>query len=124
MFRFFTAVPVHLKIYSNQMELTNLCTGELRSATSLQPFTTERILLSQFGPAVELARRLAKELRLRNKRLKILVQPMRIDKDGLSEIEKRALRDLAEQMGATQVYIVTEERTITTEEAAQILEEV
>lgn len=123
MFSLFVTTPVHLKIYPDRLELTNIKTGETHSGTPAEPFSTSRILLSRFGPAETLGRQLVKDLKLRHRRMKMLVQPMRIADDGLAEIEKRAMRDLAEQMGARQVYIITEEVLLTMEEILKILSE-
>ena len=48
---------------------------------------------------------------------------MKIDSEGLSTAEKRNLMDLAEQIGAKEVLIVTEERQVSREEALQIIKE-
>jgi hypothetical protein len=123
MFTFFQTIPVHLKIFPDRMELINLDSGEEVSATPLQPFSSERLLVADYTGAESMARQLARDLGVQKRRLKVLVQPMRIEQGGLSTVEKRALLDLAEQMGAREVFIVTEERQVLREEALQLMKE-
>lgn len=120
MFGFLKATPVYLKIFENKMELVNLRSSETFTGVPLQNFSTQRLLLANFNHAEELARRLVREARLQNKRIKVLVHPMHIAEEGISEIEKRALRDLAEQMGASSVLIVTEQKQLSLEEVKEI----
>ena len=105
------------------MELINLQSGQEVSGVPLHSFSTERLLIADYDSAETLARQLAKDLGVKKKRLKVLVQPMKIDSEGLSTAEKRNLLDLAEQIGAKEVLIVTEERQVSREEALQIIKE-
>ena len=123
MFSFFQTIPVQLKIFPDRMELINLQSGLEVSGVPLHSFSTERLLIADYDSAETLARQLAKDLGVKKKRLKVLVQPMKIDSEGLSTAEKRNLMDLAEQIGAKEVLIVTEERQVSREEALQIIKE-
>jgi hypothetical protein len=123
MFSFFKTIPVHLKIFPDRMELINLQSGQEVSGTPLQSFSSERLLIADYNSAETLARQLALDLGVQKKRLKVLVQPMKIERDGISTAEKRTLRDLAEQIGAKEVLIVTEERQVLRDDALQIMKE-
>ena len=122
MFDFFKPTPVYLKIYPDKIEVINLKTGASVARSPLQPFSSPRLAVADYGNAEILCRKLAGELGLVRKPLKVMVQQMQVFEDGLSESEKRVLRDLAEQIGGTTVLIVTDDRWLSNEEALQILQ--
>ncbi len=121
MFNFLKPVHVHLKVYEDKIELVNLRTGQ--SAFQTGKFSSPRMLIANFEIAQSISRDLAKELKLSGKRLKVLVQQMKVFEDVLTDTEKRALRDIAELIGAVSVALVTDERVLSSEEATQILKE-
>lgn len=102
--------------------MMNLKTGEQAVRTAVEPFSTSHQVIAHFGKADDLCRELKKELKLSNN-LKVLMQQMVVHDDVLTDSEKRLLRDLAEQMGASTVFIVTNDRALTVEEARRFFEE-
>ncbi len=110
MFGQFKRVPVYIKLYFNRMEITNLETGETVSRTAEQPFSIPRAVLAKFNESEELARAILREMGLIRKYLsptfKIVIQQMEKMEGGLTDIEKRAMRDLAEQAGGVTVRII------------------
>ena len=119
----FQRTPVHVKIFRDKIEMINLKTGDSIAKSALQKFSSSRLLVADYSNAEELCRLIAKELRL-PRNIKVLIQPMEILEGGLGESEKRTMRDLAEQIGAVSVAIVTDVRSLTNEEALQILKTV
>lgn len=124
MFSLFKQPKVYVKIYRDRMEITNLDTGDVLSRTG--KFSAQRNVVSDFGNAELLIRSMIKEMRISNsfisRSLKILMHQLEGAEGGLNDIEKRALRDLAEQAGASFVAICWEPRTYSNHEAAATLE--
>lgn len=53
--------------------------------------------------------------------MNILIQQLEGFEGGLSDIEKRALRDLAEMVGANKVFILEQSESVSTEVALDML---
>ena len=117
MLNFFKQIPIYIKISTNKIEITNLNTGESVSGTAVVPFSTTRLVVSNFFNAESLILALLKDLKLKRARLKILIQQIENVEGGLSDIEKRALRDLGEQSGAVFVKLVEHTRHLKNDEA-------
>ena len=122
MFNLFKKTPVYVKFYPDKIEMVNLKTGEQAVRIAVEPISTPHLLIAHFAKAEALCRELKKELKLSNN-LKVLMQQMVVQDGVLTETEKRALRDLAELMGATTVFIATNDQALTEAEARQVLEE-
>jgi actin-like ATPase involved in cell morphogenesis len=117
----FKRIPVYIKISTNQIEVTNLDSGKTLVERAAEPFSSQRMVLAKFNEAELLVRKLVKEL-ISNRswfppQLKVIVQQMEKLEGGLAEIEKRAMRDLAEQAGASIVIIVDHDRKLSDQEA-------
>ena len=122
MFNLFKKTPVYVKFYPDKIEMINLKTGEQVVRIAVEPFSTPHLLIAHFAKAEALCGELKKELKLSNN-LKVLMQQMVVQDGVLTETEKRALRDLAELMGATTVFIATNDQALPEAEARQVLEE-
>lgn len=119
---FFKKIPIYVKIYTNQVEVINLKTGE--TASGREKFSTARIVVSDFNTIELLIRDLVGKVtkkRFFPPQLTIAVQQMEKPEDGLSEIERRALRDMTEQAGGVSVKIVEHNRNLSNEEALEEL---
>ena len=122
-------LPVYIKIKRNSVEVTNLETGESVKRTALQSFSTERILIGNFGNAEDTVRAGLDDLLPPKKLLgiywrhsyKILIQQLQAMEGGLSELEIRAIPDLAEQSGGRKVYVLENDIPLTTDAAASYL---
>src|SRR5688500_16987938 len=123
MFQFFRPAPVYVKVYPNAIAITNLQTGETVHRTAPEPFSNSHMLVANFGIAEGLGREIIKELRLSRRSLKTMVQQMKVYEDVLSEAEKRILRDLCEQIGSRTVFLITNDKEISNEEALKVLKE-
>jgi hypothetical protein len=111
----------YIKIYFNKIEITHLETGETISRNSLTNFSTKRIVLADFNAVELLVRNTIDEFEISKgiikKAFHALVQQMEIFEDGISEIEKRAMRDIAEQAGAVTVHLIFDTKKLPYEEA-------
>ena len=120
----FQTSRVYIQIGRNKVTVVNLDTGAETSSTATEPFSTARSVLSKFSPANETLLAALRDLGLKTSffKLKAVIQQMENTEGGLTDIEKRALRDLAEQAGAGRVYIVDGERRLSISEALAYIE--
>jgi hypothetical protein len=125
--KFFKPINLHIKLHSNRIEIINLDTGESAAKTATENFSTPRIVIGNFSKANKLIEAVFEELDFRKMRkktfgaLRVLIQQMEKLEGGLSDIEKRAMRDLSEQAGADYVAIVEHANTLSVEEARLLL---
>ncbi len=122
MFNFFRKVPVYIKIYPNKIEITDILKDQTVSKLSPFKFSSSRMIVADFIVASDLISQILKELGLSRRTLKALIQQMDDFEDGLSEVEKRILRDLGEQAGASEVYIVNRKKAMSKEEIHEFLQ--
>lgn len=126
MFSIFKRSPVYIKLSKNRVEIINLETGEAISRQAVEPFSTERFIIADFNRADTLIRSVMNELFPKKgilpRQTKILIQQVESVEGGLSEIEKRALRDLGEMAGATLVILIDHFRPLSNVEASLALE--
>jgi len=121
MLSIFRPIPVYVKIYPDKIEVINITTRETISKTSLTKFSSDRLLIAEYNIAEALLCEILKELKLSKRSLKVLIQQMKELEGGLSETEKRTLRDFAEQAGARSVYIINRTSSMTAEEIQDFL---
>lgn len=123
----FKLKSIYIKIKRNHVEVTDLNTGETVSKHAVQPFSSTRNVVSSFNPANETIQSALKELGLAGRfflsKMNILIQQLEGLEGGLSDIEKRALRDLAEMAGANKVFILEQAEPVTTEVALEKLKQ-
>ena len=121
----FRTQKVYIQIRRNQVTAVNLNTGEEALRLAIRPFSTQRIVVASFDPANEIVLAALRDLGLKTTfvALKIVIQQLEGAEDGLSDIEKRALRDIAEMSGARKVYIAEGEQKLTIAEALSIIDE-
>jgi len=84
MLKSFFSNTVYIKVYPNKFELKSIETGKSLSLTSPEAFTTRRLLVLK--PVV-------------------VIHPMSMMDDGLSEIEERVFYELASSAGARKVKV-------------------
>ena len=111
----------YVKFYFNKIEVTNLETGETVSKTSVEKFSTKRIVIADFNSAELLLREIIDSFKtsknIFKNQFEVLMQQMEEFEDGVSEIEKRAYRDLAEQAGTVKVFLLLHSKKLRNEEA-------
>jgi hypothetical protein len=115
----FRSYRIYIQIRRNKVTVANLDTGAEASIIANVPFSTTRSVLSKFSPANETILAAFRELGIKTSfvKIKVVIQQMEDTDGGLTDIEKRALRDLAENAGAGKVYIVDNERHLSNSEA-------
>ncbi len=117
----FKKIPLYIKVYKNKIEITNLNNGDTICKTSLQKFSSERIILFNYNIPELLIRDIVIELRLKKGILppqyNMLIQQMEKFDDGLSDIEKRGYRDICYQAGAVEVHLIEHNQKLSLEQA-------
>jgi len=125
MFSIFKRTPIYIKLSKNRIEIVNLETLEKISRESVEPFSTERLIIADFNKAEALIRNIIEDLLPRKsifpRQTKILIQQAESVEGGLSELEKRGLRDLAEMAGGTSVTLIEHFQTLSHTEASLAL---
>lgn len=121
MINIFKRLPVYIKIYANKIEITNLKTDHTVSRSSLKDFSSTRLLVAEFNIAETLIGDILKEMGIKNKTFKIIIQQIDSFEKELFETEKRILRDLAEQAGGAEIYLVNRKKVMSKEEVNDFL---
>lgn len=121
MFHFSGRTPIYIQLYFNRVAITNLDTGELIEKESAYPFSNSRIIIADFNIAEQLIRDTLKGFSNYRKfpapSYKAVIQQMAALEGGLSAIEIRALRDLAEMSGSAWVKIIEHANPLSREQA-------
>jgi hypothetical protein len=117
----FKTIRIHIKLGHDHVEITNLETGEVVSQPAKKGFSSIRNIVGNFSNAQTSIVAVLKELRLTNSffssKLHVLIQQIEGTEGGLSDIEKRALRDLGEMVGGRKVFIIEDSRSVGIDEA-------
>lgn len=117
----FKAIPIYLKIYINKIEVIRLDSEELSQVISTEPFSSNRLCVSDYNVAELTIRNtindLVKQRKFWGYSFRILIHQLDKIEGGLSQIEKRALRDIGEQVGGSYVIIYEGEKPLSIEEA-------
>lgn len=120
---FFKRQYFYIKLYYNKVEITHLNSGETITKNSLENFSTKRVVIANFNIIELLVRNCITELSQNYKALFtqniMLIQHVEVMEGGVTEIEKRAMRDICEQAGGVEVYLITNNKIISIDEAMQ-----
>ncbi len=110
----FKPIYIYIKIKRDWVNVTNLETSETVSKSAITPFSTIRNVVSNFNNASATIESAIKDLKLKKSLMstKILIHQLEGIEGGLSDIEKRALRDIAELVGANKVLIAEQSAPI------------
>ncbi|MBI5461359.1 MAG: 1-pyrroline-5-carboxylate dehydrogenase [Gammaproteobacteria bacterium] len=99
---------LYIKVHPNRFDLKHIESGKSLSAVSPTPFTTSRLLVGQFLAAHETLKAAIKSLyagQLFAPSPVAVIHPLEKCEDGLSEVEERALHELAAGAGARKVVV-------------------
>jgi hypothetical protein len=123
----FKSLPVHILITRNFIQAINLESGSMSSKKAEINFSSSRNVVSNFNNANKTIKSCLKELEIRNgifsRPIIILMQQTEGTEGGLSDIERRALRDLAEMAGGKKVFISENTHPLSVNEALSVLKE-
>lgn len=125
MFQLFKKIPILVKFYFNEIEVCRLDTRSVLKRKAKYKFSTERLVIADFNNAEKQLSELIKEIlehkSLITNRVSMIMQQMIEFPDGISEVEKRAYRDLAEHAGAVEVIVLEHSNELTNTEISTLL---
>ena len=121
MFGLLQKVPVHLKIYPDEIEITDLRNGHTIRRAAIQKFSSPRMLVAEFYLTEALAKSILTDLGIGGRVLKIAVQQMVDLGGGITNTEQRHLRDLCEHIGAADSIILLHTRAVPATEVMRLL---
>jgi len=102
------ANPIYVRIRKNQFRVRNLESAKEAIFDAQPSFTTARLLIGQFQAAENALKRAVKEMSkggIFAVSPQVLIQPLEMLEGGLSEVEERALREVAIGAGASKVVV-------------------
>lgn len=121
MFGIFKKHIIYLKVYPGSIEIRNLKNGESLKKSSIKDFSNNRMVVADFGIASNLANSIMKELKITSGSITAIAQQMVVHEEVLHDSEKRVLRDICENIGASTVYIITNDQPMTDQEVLDFL---
>jgi actin-like ATPase involved in cell morphogenesis len=104
----FLANTIYVQVRKNSFRLRHIEGKKEREISAQKPFTTTRLLVGQFQEAESLLRKSIQEISnggLFQASPVIVIHPIEMVEGGLSEVEERALRELAMGSGARSVFV-------------------
>ena len=125
--KLFKTIPIYLRLYKNKVKVYRLDSGKFVIRESEVPFSNSRILWGDFQKGEDFVNRVIKDL-IGNKSFfpltsfQMLIHQMELIKDGLSEVEKRALIDSARHLNAKEVDLYFGEEELSVKNALNELE--
>ena len=99
---------VYVRVHKNQFRVRHIESGADTTVMATTPFTTSRLLIGQFEAAQDSLKGALKHIvkgRLFVPSPRVLMHPLEMIGEGLSEIEKRAFQEVAIGAGAAQVVV-------------------
>ena len=121
----FKTLRIYIKVMRDKVEVTNLNTGETATESARESFSSTRNIVGKFNMAENTIKSAFQKLNIKRglfpPSMKVLIQQMEGIEGGFSDIEKRALRDLAEQVGANTVYLAEHTNRLSQDDALTIL---
>ena len=113
--------PYYVKIYKNKFVVKNIIENNEITLAATKPFSTTRLLVGEFNEAEKLLTKALKQLSKNtwfSPSPVVVIQPMEMAEGGLSDIELRAIRELAFGAGARKV-VVWEGKSLTDNEVIE-----
>lgn len=108
MFDLFKSDIIHLKIYTNKVNLRVLDKSLEIIETSALPFSSDRLVLSDYLVAesfiISLIEKLSQQKKI-TKRIQFYIQVMEKMEGGISPVEERSFLDLGEHCGGYKIII-------------------
>ncbi|MDB4297354.1 rod shape-determining protein [Flavobacteriaceae bacterium] len=119
----FKSIPLYIRLYKNKTKISRLDTGETIERISPNPFSNKRIVFGNFLVAEEFLKSVIKELVPKKSfftTLSVLLHQLELVEEGLTEIEKRAIKDSAIHIGASECILYEEQSELTHQEALNL----
>lgn len=99
---------IYVKVTNNQFWVRHIESQKEAIETALEPFTTKRLLIGEFTIAEKYLKRAIKKIdegKWFSASPVVIIHPMEMIEGGLSQIEERAMVELAAGAGARKVMV-------------------
>lgn len=117
----FKPIPIYIKLFTNRIEITRLDSGETISKNASKKFSNSRLVVAHFENAQLLLTSLlnkwtTKKLFFQRGFYSVIQQMEKLD-DGLSQVERQTLIELAEFSGAKNVNVIDHTKKLSNDKA-------
>lgn len=117
----FKPIPIYIKLFTNRIEITRLDSGETISKNASKKFSNSRLVVAHFENAQLLLTSLlnkwtTKKLFFQRGFYSVIQQMEKLD-DGLSQVERQTLIELAEFSGAKNVNVIDHTKKLSKDKA-------
>lgn len=120
---------IYVRIYRNRMKVLNYSTGKEVEGIPEEPFTTSRLVMGQFVPAMNLLIKLVKEvdrrpfiLRKLFSKHQVIIHPLEMNEGGHSQVEFRSYMELASTISqkGKHIYACSRAEPLTNQELEKV----
>lgn len=99
---------LYVRVQPNRFLVRHIESGRSSTVDAVEPFTTRRLIIGEYGPAVNALRRAMTEVRYGVPFLSApatVIHPLAMVEGGLSGVEHRILMEVAEGAGAKRAIV-------------------
>ncbi len=99
---------LYVRVQPNRFLVRHIESGRESSADAVEPFTTRRLIVGEYTPAVDTLRRAMRGLNSGNSYLaapRTVIHPVAMVEGGLSAVEHRILSEVAEGAGYIKAHV-------------------
>lgn len=99
---------LYVRVSPNRVDVRLIESGREASQIATEPFTTRRLLVGEYDPAVRALHAAMESVRFGHKYFaapKVVIHPLAMSEGGLSAVEERILLEVAEGAGASRVAV-------------------
>ena len=121
----FKSAKIYIQVFRNKVSAINLETGNEVIVSAKEPFSSERQVLSNFNHVTSTLKTAINQLGVKKNftGITMVMQQMEDSENGLSDFDKRGLRNIAEAAGAKTIYVITDNKDRPPQEILQIIKE-
>ena len=122
MFRF--NIPLYIQFHKNRIVAMRLDTLQKVSQVADEPYTGVRVLIGDFFATEKCLKSLLTQFKFRKwfrPQLNCVIQAMEMTEGGLSNTEKRAMKEVTERCGGRKVVIYEGEHELSAKNAIDFL---
>ena len=121
----FKSAKIYIQVFRNKVSAINLETGNEVIVSAIEPFSSERQVLTNFNHVTSTLKTAINQLGVKKNftGITMVMQQMEDSENGLSDFDKRGLRDIAEAAGAKTIYVITDNKDRPPQEILQIIKE-
>jgi hypothetical protein len=105
MFGLFKSDQLYIKVSSNYVEIIDVDKNKKVNGKSIEPFSSERLLIAEFSVAEDFMNDLINKLKRNNRSNAILFHPIDFVEGRISEVETRIFLEISARLKGRKVKI-------------------